>query len=346
MALNKRKKRTPVGKMTNQKDYPQLTLEQAVDLVISGKMAEGLRERTLRDYQKDWNYFRKWLNEHYEVEYIDELTPQHFRDYINYLKYDAKKYAGHKYINCEEQGIGLSETTINIRLRVYKAIFNYLDREDLIEVNPMTNIRLLRQDIDLTNCLTDEEVKEILRQPNQRDYVGYRDYVAIILLLDSGIRANELLSLRTSDIDFKTRFITLGGDKNKNRKPRIVPISAHTVKLLLHLINENKKHFSTERIFLSSYGEPLGQNHFNKRLKYYGEKAGIRGKKMTAHVYRHTWAKNMTLNGCDAFTLQKMGGWSDIRTMRRYIQMDNDDLRLSHDQYSPVMKLKNKKGNE
>ncbi|WP_175990475.1 tyrosine-type recombinase/integrase [Bacillus sp. Marseille-Q1617] len=343
MTLKKRKRKKPVGKMSNQKEYPQLTLEQAVDLVISGKMAEGLRERTLRDYQKDWNYFRKWLNEHYEVEYIDDLTPQHFRDYINYMKYDAKKYDGHKYINSDEQGVGLSETTINIRLRVYKAIFNYLDREDLIEVNPMNNIRLLRQDIDLTNCLTDEEVKEILRQPNQKDYVGYRDYVAIILLLDSGIRANELLSLRTTDIDFKTRFITLGGDRNKNRKPRIVPISAHTVKLLLQLINENKIHYSTERIFLSSYGEPLGQNHFNKRLKYYGEKAGIKGKKMTAHVYRHTWAKNMTLNGCDAFTLQKMGGWSDIRTMRRYIQMDTDDLRISHDQYSPVMKIVHKK---
>ncbi len=73
--------------------------------------------------------------------------------------------------------------------------------------------------------------------------MGYRDYVAMILLLDSGIRANELLSLRTGDVDFQTRFITLGGEKNKNRKPRIVPISAHTVKLLLQLINENKKHF-------------------------------------------------------------------------------------------------------
>ncbi|WP_326847936.1 site-specific integrase [Bacillus safensis] len=237
------------------------------------------------------------------------------------------RYDGHKYIR-NDQGIGLSETTINIRLRVYCAMFNFLEREDFIEVNPMSGVRLLKQDIDLTNCFTDNEVKEVLRQPNQRDYV------AMILLLDSGIRANELLSLRTGDVDFQTRFITLGGEKNKNRKPRIVPISAHTVKLLLQLINENKKHFSTERIFLSSYGEPLGQNHFNKRLKYYVENAGIKDKKVTAHVYRHTWAKNMTLNGCDSFTLQKMGGWSDIRTMRRYIQMDTEDLRKSHDTFS------------
>lgn len=64
---------------------------------------------------------------------------------------------------------------------------------------------------------------------------------------------------------------------------------------------------------------------------------------MTAHVYRHTWAKNMILNGCDPFTLQKIGGWADIRTMRRYIQMDIEDIRESHDRYSPVMNFVKKK---
>ncbi|MFN7251813.1 MAG: tyrosine-type recombinase/integrase [Anaerobacillus sp.] len=345
MSLNKRVKRKPVGRITDETEYPKLTMEQAIDLVVAGKSAEGLRERTLRDYRKDWRYFVTWLQKNYEVETVDELTPQIFRDYINYLKYDAPKYDGHKFIK-NEHGTGLSDTTINIRLRVYRAMFNFLEREELIAVNPMSGVRLLKQDIDLTNCFTDEEVKEVLKQPHQRDFVGFRDYVAMILLLDSGIRANELLSLRAEDIDFQTRFITLTGERNKNRKPRIVPISAHTVKLLLQLISENKKHFSTNRVFLSSYGEPLGQNHFNKRLKYYADKAEIKGKKVTAHVYRHTWAKNMTLNGCDSFTLQKMGGWSDIRTMRRYIQMDTDDLRKSHDIYSPVMNLVKKRKSE
>lgn len=341
MTLKKRK-RTVIGKLSLEKNYPEINFEQAIDLVIAGKSAEGLRPRTLKDYKKDWGYFVKWLVENYEIEYVGDLTPQIFRDYINFLKYDAKKYEGHKYIK-EDKGIGLSDTTINIRLRVYRAMFNFLEKEGFIAFNPMESVRLLKQDIDLTNCFTDEEVKELFKQPEQRDYVGFRDYVAMTLLLDCGIRANELLSLKASDIDFQTRFITLQGEVNKNRKPRIVPISAHTVKLLIQLIGENKKHFTTDRIFLSQWGEPLGQNQFNKRLKYYADKAGIKGKKVTAHVYRHTWAKNMTLNGCDAFTLQKMGGWSDIRTMRRYIQMDTDDLRKSHDNFSPVMNLLNKK---
>ena len=62
--------------MSNQKEYPKLTMDQAIDLVIAGKSAEGLRERTLKDYRKNWSYFVTWLQKNYEIETVDELSPQ------------------------------------------------------------------------------------------------------------------------------------------------------------------------------------------------------------------------------------------------------------------------------
>ncbi|MBS2970390.1 tyrosine-type recombinase/integrase [Metabacillus sp. KIGAM252] len=327
------------------KKYPILPLQEALNIVIAGKKAEGIRERTVTDYIKTWGYFTEWMLNNYEnVQTIDQITTEMIRNYVNYLKYDAVRYTGHKFIDSSKQSIGLKETTINIRLRVYRSMFNHLEREELIEVNPMDKVRQLKQDIDLTNCLSDTDVKAILQQPNQRNYVGFRDFVAINLLLDSGLRISELVNLKAADIDFSTRFITLNGVHNKNRRPRIVPISAYVMKLILHLITENEKHFRVDRIFLSTYGEPLAANQLNKRLKYHAEQAGVEKKKVTAHVYRHTWAKNMILNGCDAFTLQKMGGWTDIRTMRRYIQMDISDMRSRHDEFSPINNLRKRKG--
>lgn len=339
--LNKKQRKTPVkNRSSDEHELPRITFDQALDFVTSAKRAEGLRERSIKDYQKHYGYFVNWLQIKYpEIQFVHELTPTIFRDHINYMRFDAQRYDGHKYISPKKQSVGLSDTTVNIRLRTLKAIFNQLRRDGMIEMNPLDSVNLLKQDIDLTNCLTDEEVKAILQEPNQKDYVGFRDYVAIVSMLDSGLRIQELLGLRIPDIDFQTRFITISPEKSKNRKPRLVPISAFAAKLILQLVSENKQHFSTDRIFLSCFGEPLGHNQFNKRLKYYGQKAGISGKKMTAHVYRHTWAKNMTLNGTDPFTLQKMGGWSDIRTVRRYIQMDTADMRKSHDEHSPIAKL-------
>ncbi|WP_068500629.1 tyrosine-type recombinase/integrase [Paenibacillus kribbensis] len=339
MALKKRERRVPAGGRLA-REYPQLSLEQAIDFVISAKKSEGLRERPLKDYAKHYGYFVDWLREKYpDIQYVEDITTEIIRDHVAYMKFDKVRYSGHKFIPTENQPVGLSDTTVNIRLRTLKAIFNQMERDELIEINPVAKVRLLRQDVDLTNCLTDDEVKAILAQPNQRDFVGYRDYVAIALLLDSGCRVSEMLSLRISDIDFQTRFITLSGEVNKNRKPRMVPISAHVAKLLLQLIEENRQYFTTDRIFMFCFGDPVTASHFNKRLKYYGEKAGVAGKKMTAHVYRHTWARAMILNGADPFTVQKMGGWSDIRTMRRYIQMDTSDIRRSHDEYSPTSRF-------
>ncbi|UOK62868.1 tyrosine-type recombinase/integrase [Paenibacillus sp. OVF10] len=339
MALTKRERRAPVG-ARDVKLFPELTLEQALDFVTNAKKVEGLRESTLKDYTKHYGYFVKWLKEfHPEITLIEHIDISTIRDHISYMKYDRVRYEGHKHIPTEGQRVGLSDTTINIRIRTLKAIFNQLERDDLIEVNPISKVKLLRQDVDLTNCLTDEEIIAILAQPNRRDFVGFRDYVGIMLMLDSGCRVSEMLGLRIGDIDFQTRFITLSGEANKNRKPRMVPFSAAVAKLLLQLIEENRQHFTTDRIFLSCFGDPVSANQFNKRLKYHGEKAGVEGKKMTAHVYRHTWARAMVINGADPFTIQKMGGWSDIRTMRRYIQMDTEDVRRSHDQFSPTSKF-------
>ncbi|MFC5447607.1 tyrosine-type recombinase/integrase [Paenibacillus aestuarii] len=344
MTLKKKERRVPVGARTNVQEFPRLTFDHALDLVMSAKRSEGVRDRTLIDYEKHYGYFLKWLNNAYpDVEFIGDITTGMIRDHINFMRYDAIRYEGHAYIPTEKQRVGLSDTTVNIRIRTLKAIFNQLQKDELIEGSPLNNIKTLKQDIDLTNCLTDDEVKAILAQPNQRDYVGYRDYVAIMWMLDAGLRISELLSLRISDIDFQTRFVTLPGDRSKNRRPRLIPFSPQVAKLTLNVIEENRQHFTTERIFMSSFGEPLGANQFNKRLKYYGQKAGITAAKMTAHVYRHTWAKNMILNGCDPFTLQKMGGWADIRTMRRYIQMDTSEMRNSHDLYSPANKFVKKR---
>lgn len=339
MDLKKRQKRVQAGAVSG-RHFPHLTFEQALDLVVSVKRTEGLRERTLKDYAKHYGYFIAWLREEYpETAYVDEITVAHIRDHISYMKYDRTRYEGHANIPTENQRVGLTDTTINIRLRTLKAIFNQLERDELLEVNPVAKVKLLRQDIDLTNCLTDDEIKAILAQPNRRDFVGFRDYVAIVVMLDSGCRVSEMLNLRISEIDFQTRFIALPGGRTKPRQPRLVPISGHAAKLMLQLIEENRKHFSTDRIFLSQYGDPVSPNHFNKRLKYYGEKAGVVGKKMTAHVYRHSWARAMVLNGADPFTLQKMGGWADIRTMRRYVQMNTDDMRKAHDSFTPINTL-------
>lgn len=338
-----KRRRTKVEKRANDStDIQPMALEPAFHYFITAKVGEGIRDRTRDDYSNTWRYFTGWLaEENYDVTYVHEITTEICRNYIHYVTVEAPRYKGHKYIQTD-QGKGLSAATINMRIRALKVAFNFWYREGFVRKNPMDNIRCQKVDEDKIESFTDEQVEALLGACDQRSFVGFRDYVFQWTLLDTAMRMNELLSLRPEDVDIKTRSVTLAARFNKNRRVRIIPLSAETVKLLMELIDENRVHFPhAEKVFLSCYGDEVQDTQMNKRLKYYGDITGV-GKEIrtTAHTWRHTAARNYILNGGDPYTLMRLLGHSSINMTRRYVQMTADDVRIKHEQFSPVKKFR------
>lgn len=341
----KRKRQAVVDRASsNETNIQPFELKSAFDYFHSAKVTEGLRERSLSDYANTWRYFTDWIQENdYEITYIHEITKEICRKYFHYQATEAPRFKGHIYIQ-GDRGKGLSPTTINMRIRALKVAFNFWVREGFLSQSPMDNIRTQKTDEDKIESFTDDQIDLLLNACDQRTYVGFRDYVMQVTLLDSMMRVNELLSLRPQDVDLKTRCIELSAKFNKNRRSRIIPLSTQTVKLLFELIQENKNHFPhAEKVFLSCYGEELRDTQVNKRLKYYGDVTGV-GKEIrtSAHTYRHTGARTYILNGGDPFTLQRLLGHSSLQMVRRYIQMTDIDVKAQHDKFSPVNRLRTK----
>lgn len=313
----------------------ELSIDDAFDRFLSIKKNMGVRERTESDYYTLMGYFREWLGEtHPSINCINEITTGVIREYINYLKEER--------FNEKTQEIGLSPFTINVRIRFLKTFFNSLFNEELINGNPAKNIQLMKVDEDTLEPLTDEEIERLINIPDETQYAQFRDFVMMYLMLDTGMRIQEVCNLEVSEIDFKTRSIILPASKNKNRKPRILPLSNQVVKLLLELVTENKANFDTEFVFVSNIGTQYNANSFRRRLTIYKEKAGI-DKRVSPHVFRHMFCKNFILNGGDIFTLQRIVGHADISTTRKYIQMDDKAIRNQHSIYSPVLRIRKKK---
>lgn len=338
--INRRRK--AVNRANPSHDIQPMTFDTAFNYFITAKIGEGIRDRTRTDYSNTWRYFSTWIDEeNYDINYVHEITPEICRNYIHYLTVDAPRYKGHKYIQ-NDQGKGLSSATVNMRIRSLKVAFNFWLREGFVRKNPLDNIRLQKVDEDKIEAFTDEQVEALLGACDQRKYVGFRDYVFQWLLLDSAMRINEALSLRPEDIDINTRSIELAARFNKNRRSRVVPLSIDTIKLLLELIDENKAHFPhAKKVFLSVYGEEVSDTQMNKRLKYYGDITGI-GEviRTTAHTWRHTAAKNYILNGGDPYTLMRLLGHSSIQMTRRYVQMTDNDVRIKHEEFTPIKKFR------
>ena len=311
-----------------------LTLEDARDYVYSYKRSEGLREKTLNDYQKIQNYFIDWLDEfHPKVIYINEVTSGMIRQYVNHLQDD--------YFNQRTKDYGLSPSTINIRLRNMGAFFNVLHREKVINDNPMALIKLLKTDEDTFQPLTEDEIDRLLKVPDIREYAQFRDLVGMYLILDTGIRVSEMFDLKIKHVDFKVRSIYLSGEITKNRKPRILPLSNKVLSLLMELITEVKYNWDTEYVFVSNFGEKYLTTSFRRRLDLYKKRANI-DKRVTPHGLRHQFCRDYIMNGGDVFTLQRIAGHADINTTRKYIQFTNDDLKAKHAQFSPIAKRRKK----
>lgn len=310
-------------------EKPALTLEQCFDYFLTIKLTEGVRERTVKDYHVIFNEFTNWLEEGKNTN-IKEITPQIIRRYIKYLQHRPNKRTGE---------IGLSNYTINIRLRFIKTFFNTLFTEKFITDNPADPIKLLRVDEDSFEPLTDEEISRLLDAPDDREFAQFRDKVAMYLILDTGMRVNEVFHLEVSEINFKNRTIELPASKNKNRKPRIIPFSPVVARLLMELIAENKMHFDSPYVFLSNFGERYRANSFRRRLLNYKKKAGI-NKRVSPHSLRHQFCRDYILNGGDVFTLQRIVGHKNIQTTRKYVQMTGADLKDQHEKFSPLVRLR------
>ncbi|WP_281659460.1 tyrosine-type recombinase/integrase [Halobacillus sp. Cin3] len=311
------------------------TLEQAFESFISLKKALGVRDRTMKDYFILMEGFRKWVAfNHSEIEDVSDVTTTLIREYIVYLK--------EEHVNQRTNEIGLSPFTINVRIRFLKSFFNALFEEEIINKNPVKNIKLMRVDEDSFDPLTDDEMDLLLSIPDINQYAQFRDLVMMYLMLDTGMRISEVCDLEVSEVDFKTRAIILPAIKNKNRKPRILPLSNSVVKLLLELVTENNMNFDTNHVMLSNIGTKYNPNSFRKRLNHYKEKAGI-VKRVSPHVFRHMFCRNFILSGGDIFTLQRIVGHANITTTRKYIQLDDKSIRKQHAQYSPVVRLRKSK---
>ncbi|PRZ16316.1 integrase/recombinase XerD [Laceyella sediminis] len=311
-----------------------MTIQEAFDYFVNLKKTEGVKQRTINDYYMLMGYFTEWLNEqHPSIERIENINTGTIREYIIYLSEER--------FNEQTGEYGLSPYTVNVRIRFLKAFFNALYREEIIRRNPCEGVSLMRVNEDTFEPLTDDEIERLLGAPNTREYAQFRDLVIMYLMLDTGMRISEVCNLEVSEIDFKTRAIILPSHKNKNRKPRILPLSNHVLKLLMELVTENKTHFDTNFVFVSNCGTRYNPNSFRKRLLIYKKNAGIT-KRVSPHLFRHMFCRNYILNGGDVFTLQRIAGHADISTTRKYVQMDDKAIKDQHAQFSPVLRIRKK----
>ncbi|UCC38187.1 MAG: tyrosine-type recombinase/integrase [Candidatus Aminicenantes bacterium] len=206
--------------------------------------------------------------------------------------------------------------------------------EGVITENPSKKISRIKNDQTVIATFSNEQIIAMLKfTKHQMDFPGIRNYALITLLYDTGCRISELLELKVDDIQLDEKTLTL---KGKRRKGRVVPFGDRSLIGLVKYLNRRTTLFGKDGVlFLTKFGDPLTRRMTNKIIERIGEKAKVENVRLSAHTFRHTFAKNWLMNGGDIFSLQKILGHRTLGMVKNYVNITFKDIQLQHSKFSP-----------
>ncbi len=161
---------------------------------------------------------------------------------------------------------------------------------------------------------------------------GFRDYVLLLLLLDTGMRVSELCNLRVADV--YPRYVKVSG---KGMKEREIGLHPQMSKLLWKYLHKYRALFgvASDRVFVGEKG-PLTVSGIETIFDRIEARSGVRG--IHPHLLRHTFSKRYLQNGGDLFKLSRELGHSSVQVTGNIYLGDfkSTDARQDHDRFSPL----------
>ena len=241
-----------------------------------------------RSWERDQIIIDKHLVPFFKDRFVTEITAE-----------DIEKY------KVKRSGM-VSKSTVNRELDCVKTMFAKAVEWGNANENVTQNVRDFRVDNKKTIFLELEELEAFLNACPK----WFRSIMDAYL--NTGLRKSELLNLKWSDIDRKTRIIQVL--KTKGGKMLHLHINAPMEKILKSI----PRHISSDYVFCQRSGKPW--KDLRGSLKAALKKAGIE-KKVTLHPLRHTFASHLVMAGEDLYTVSKLLGHSSLEMTQRYAHL-------------------------
>jgi len=321
---------------------PGLETVKAIQGFVQFKSAEGLSVRTIESYSHD---LQQWL-EYQGAMNVVKVTPQQLRQYLTYLltEYVPRRITGNN-------DVKLSPKTVRNVWVTLSSFFHWAGDEFQIP-NPMKMVPAPKFETPPVEPFRREEIEAILKvcdycqeaktndrhKFTMRRVTRFRDKAIVLVLVDSGLRASELCSLRIGDYDAQTGKVQIRhgvGGGAKGKKGRTVYLGKTARKAIWrYLVDREDGEDPDEPLFLGRYSRPLNRDALRQVIASLGEKASV--KKVYPHRFRHTFAITYLRSGGDLFTLQRLLGHATLEMVQHYARIAEVDVEQAHRKASPA----------
>ncbi|UAA38706.1 tyrosine-type recombinase/integrase [Paraneptunicella aestuarii] len=287
---------------------------------------KNLSKHTLKAYHIDLEQFSDCVGKNLEIELITKQELQKF----------------HNYLSDQE----LSPASIKRKLACLRAMFKWLELEEVIEINPFhkfrTDIKFPRKlpknvpAKDINNMIQQSKIELGLKKSDAYNYrkiarlIGTKKslnklttLVAVELMLSTGIRVGELSGITLDSVDVYERKIKIFG---KGARERYVFIPDEELCELIYSYTQLRQiaEPGNNNLLVNSRGQPASTQFLRKLVKEIAQRAFTK-QKVTPHMLRHSAACELLESGLDIRFVQRLLGHSSISTTEIYTHV-NDTL--------------------
>ena len=270
------------------------------------------------------NVYDVWSKGHFEkiteqtaksIKYIYRTNLYKLNDYK--IK-DIKLIDLQAFIN-ELKEKGLSTGTLKQVKSILNMMFNYALKNEYINKNMVEflDIGKFKKVIE-RKVFTNEEINILWSNK------GERDIDIILILIYTGLRVNELLTLENSQINIEERYIRTGS-KTEAGKDRLIPINYKILPLILRYIKLNNKY-----LFQTNSGNHLIYNNYRPIFKKLMQELELQ--EHTIHDTRHTFATLLSNANADKTSIKNIIGHTNYGiTEKIYTHKDIEELKKAVD---------------
>jgi len=265
---------------------------------LTARKLDGLAPGTLDQYSMELKKFAA----HLDKPTIDATTTD-IRSYL--IQFNDK-----------------AQRTVNRKISTLKAFYTWLVQEEYIDKNPMRKIKTPREPASLPRNLSHEDVELLRWHPKSA-----RNQAIMELLVSSGMRIGELVSLNRNDLSMANRQIRVTGKGNKERLVFFGPIAKFCIISYLRTRKDDNP-----ALFTNKYGQRLTIRSIEMQIKDHARKAGIKDT-VTPHMLRHTFASGMYEQGADIDFIARLLGHESTDTTRKYTHINASAMAQMYDKY-------------
>lgn len=283
------------------------------------KYEKNLTTKTLKAYQIDLYQFKDFMFSEFNITNIRDIGKDELKGYLKNISRFKPK-------------------TIKRKIASAKTLFNFLEFEEFIEASPFRKVRFrIKEPLILPTVMTIEEISKLFTsvyslKSAQNNKEVLRDIAVLELLFGTGIRVSELCSLNKEIINNDFCFIKVNG---KGRKERTIQISNLEVRQALKRYYRafNDKIEQNTFFFINRLNNRLSEQSVRLMIRKYRHLCHIE-KRITPHVFRHSFATLLLENDVDITYIQALLGHSSINTTQIYthvnLEKQSEILQLKH----------------